>query len=168
MKYTVTVERTEHDVEVIGEGVRVNGKLLTARLEAIPQTPLRRLVLNGAARTYAMIDSGNGWEVLSGGRIRSVSIEDERMQQLRSAVGAGDRYDHGGIVKAPMPGLVMRVEVKVGQQVEPGAGVVVLEAMKMENEIRAGSAGIVSSIRVEPGQTVEKGSVLVELEPRQA
>jgi pyruvate carboxylase subunit B len=62
-----------------------------------------------------------------------------------------------------MPGLVLRLEVEVGQRVETGAGVVVLEAMKMENEIRAAGPGVVRAVHVVVGQAVEKGAPLVEL-----
>jgi pyruvate carboxylase subunit B len=64
-----------------------------------------------------------------------------------------------------MPGLVLRVNVEVGQSVDEGAGLVVLEAMKMENEIRAPSAGEITEICVEPGEVVEKGLPLVEIGP---
>jgi pyruvate carboxylase subunit B len=63
-----------------------------------------------------------------------------------------------------MPGLVVRVEVQEGQRVEAGAGLVVVEAMKMENELRAPRPGVVSRIHVKPGQTVDKGVALVTLE----
>ncbi|MBA3522410.1 MAG: acetyl-CoA carboxylase biotin carboxyl carrier protein subunit, partial [Gemmatimonadales bacterium] len=67
-------------------------------------------------------------------------------------------------LKAPMPGLVVRVQVAVGDPVAAGAGLVVLEAMKMENELRAGVAGVVRTVRVQPGEPVEKGQVLVEFD----
>jgi len=63
-----------------------------------------------------------------------------------------------------MPGLIVRVNVDVGASVEPGQGLVVMEAMKMENELRSASAGVVRAIRVAPGSVVERGMVLVELE----
>ena len=63
-----------------------------------------------------------------------------------------------------MPGLVVRVQVEAGQSVAAGAGVVVLEAMKMENELRAATAGTVRTVRVRAGEAVEKGQVLVEFE----
>jgi pyruvate carboxylase subunit B len=63
-----------------------------------------------------------------------------------------------------MPGLVVRVQVEAGQNVAAGAGVVVLEAMKMENELRATVAGTVRTVRVRAGEAVEKGQVLVEFE----
>ena len=62
------------------------------------------------------------------------------------------------------PSVVMRVEVAVGDRVEAGQGVVIVEAMKMENELKAPAAGVVSRIDVAAGQTVEKGAVLLVLE----
>jgi len=63
-----------------------------------------------------------------------------------------------------MPGLVVRVHVEPGSSVASGSGVVVLEAMKMENELRAAATGTVRAVRVKPGEAVEKGQVLVEFE----
>ena len=68
-------------------------------------------------------------------------------------------------IRAPMPGLVVKVEVAVGDAVEEGQGMAIVEAMKMENELRAEGAGVVSSIHVAPGDTVAKDEVLIELEP---
>src|SRR6266853_1523136 len=69
----------------------------------------------------------------------------------------------GGTVRAPMPGLVVRIEVAEGQQVDAGAGLVVVEAMKMENELRAPRPGTVQTVHVAVGQAVEKGASLVTL-----
>jgi pyruvate carboxylase subunit B len=63
-----------------------------------------------------------------------------------------------------MPGLVLRVQVAAGQRVAEGGGLVVLEAMKMENELKAPATGVVKAVRVSPGEAVEKGQVLVEFE----
>jgi pyruvate carboxylase subunit B len=63
-----------------------------------------------------------------------------------------------------MPGLVVRVDAQVGEQIRAGQGLVVMEAMKMENELRAQAAGTVKAVHVSPGMAVEKGTVLVELE----
>ena len=70
-----------------------------------------------------------------------------------------------GSGKAPMPGMVLRVGVEPGATVSAGQGVLVLEAMKMENEIRAGAGGIVTSVLVEAGMAVEKGTPLVAIGP---
>jgi pyruvate carboxylase subunit B len=63
-----------------------------------------------------------------------------------------------------MPGLIVRVHVEVGATVQPGQGLVVMEAMKMENELRAVAGGVVKAVRVAPGTAVERGATLVELE----
>jgi biotin carboxyl carrier protein len=67
----------------------------------------------------------------------------------------------GQVLKAPMPGKVVLVEVAVGQAVAPGDGLIVLEAMKMENEFRAAVAGTVKEVRVEAGQAVNPGDTLL-------
>jgi pyruvate carboxylase subunit B len=64
-----------------------------------------------------------------------------------------------------MPGLVVRVLVKSGDRVQPGQGLIVIEAMKMENELRATAPSVVRAVRVDAGNAVEKGAVLVEFDP---
>jgi biotin carboxyl carrier protein len=68
-------------------------------------------------------------------------------------------------IRAPMPGKVIRVEVKVGDRVNPGTGLVILEAMKMENEIKSAGTGVVEEVRVESGKAVEKGELLISIHP---
>jgi len=65
---------------------------------------------------------------------------------------------------APMPGMVVRVQVQVGDVVQPGQGLVVMEAMKMENELRATAPATVKAVIAQPGTAVEKGALLIELE----
>ena len=164
MKYSVTIDGQEQEVEVKGDEVRLNGEPFEARLISVLQTPLRQLQLAGSSRTYSMVGGRDGgWTVMAGGEIHSAVVEDERTRQLRKVTGQDERQESGGVVKAPMPGMVLRLEVEVGQTVAQGAGVAVLEAMKMENEIKAPAAGVVSAILVEAGQAVDRGAVLVEL-----
>jgi pyruvate carboxylase subunit B len=63
-----------------------------------------------------------------------------------------------------MPGLIVRIEIAAGDTVKLGQGIVIIEAMKMENELKAATVGVVSRIHVQPGQAVDKGAVLVEFE----
>ena len=163
MKYSVTVGDRTLEVEVRGDSVLVDGRAVRGRLTAIPQTPMRQLSLDGRARTFAMLRGDEGWMVQRLGETWTVGVMDERTRQLRALTGQAKRGAASGVVKAPMPGLVLRLEVEVGQRVEPGTGVVVLEAMKMENEIRAAGTGVVAAIHVVAGQAVEKGAALVEI-----
>jgi biotin carboxyl carrier protein len=164
VRYSVTVGERTVEVEVQGDTVLVEGQPISARLAAIPRTPLRQLSLDGRARTFAMLRAADGWTVQFAGEAWLVSVIDERTRQLRDLTGQGKRAAAGGVVKAPMPGLVLRVEVEVGQRVEAGTGVVVLEAMKMENEIHATRAGKIKKIYVSEGAEVRSGSELVEFE----
>ncbi len=163
MRYTVLVGEHTVQVDVRGDTILVDGAPVQARLASVPRTPLRQLAVNGRARTFAMLRADDGWEVQVAGEVWPVSVVDERTQQLRELTGQGKRGTGGGVIRAPMPGLVLRLEVEPGMRVEQGAGVVVLEAMKMENEITSPTAGVVTAVRVEAGQAVEKGVVLVEI-----
>jgi biotin carboxyl carrier protein len=103
------------------------------------------------------------YEVLVQGTLYRVNVEDERMRRLAQAA-RGFAPPSGEIaIKAPMPGLVIEVPVKKGQAVESGDVLVVLESMKMENELRAPRAGVVSQVRVQSGQSVEQHETLVAI-----
>jgi pyruvate carboxylase subunit B len=90
-------------------------------------------------------------------------VVDERTRALREMTG-GHEVEAELTVTAPMPGLVVRLEVQLGDRVKAGQGVIIVEAMKMENELKAPGDGVVARIEVEPGQAVEKGSILLVLE----
>ena len=89
---------------------------------------------------------------------------DERTRKIRDISSASAPPPGPVPLVAPMPGLVVRVRVAVGDRVEAGQGLVVMEAMKMENELRATTSGTVASVEVSAGSVVEKGALLVVLE----
>jgi pyruvate carboxylase subunit B len=90
---------------------------------------------------------------------------DERTRVIREITAASKGPAGPAPVVAPMPGLIVRVNAAVGDAVAAGQGLIVMEAMKMENELRAQAAGRVKAIAVSTGTAVEKGALLVELEP---
>ena len=81
----------------------------------------------------------------------------ERALHIRSLTSNSDRPRASPVLKAPMPGLVLRVQVEPGQTVPAGSGLVVLEAMKMENELKAAGPAVVKAVRVQAGEAVERG-----------
>jgi len=102
--------------------------------------------------------SKDTFEVSVHGRSYEVTIVDPK--RLRSGQNS-DRHQHGvAEIVAPMPGKVVRVQIEAGTTVEKGAGVVVVEAMKMQNEMKSPREGVVISINVKPGDTVNAGDVL--------
>jgi biotin carboxyl carrier protein len=164
MRYFVTIDGQTFEVDLSDRGVVVNGETLTVELSAVPGTPVRRLAVDGSSH---VVHVGNGdtrheWNFHLDGERFTATVQNERQHTIAAMTGADHRTHGPRPVKAPMPGLVVRVEVKAGDQVKAGQGVVIIEAMKMENELRAEVAGVVGKVHVAAGETVEKGTLLVE------
>jgi acetyl/propionyl-CoA carboxylase alpha subunit len=169
MKYMVSIAGQDLEVEVDGDRVTVAGRTHMATLRPIAGTPSRQLLLDGRPTVLTLRTGGRGqWTLGLGGDRWDAEVLDERTRHIRSLTAAAGPARGPTTLRAPMPGLVVRVLAEPGQEVAAGAGVVVLEAMKMENELKAPAAGIVGAVRVRPGEPVEKGQVLVELRERAA
>ncbi len=111
---------------------------------------------------YSLVHNrtGNRHEIMMSGARIEVEIIDPLALRRKSREDAGGE---GGVVKALMPGRIVRILVESGQAVEKGTGLLILEAMKMENEIQAPVDGTVDEIFVKPGDTVEGGAALVRI-----
>lgn len=165
MKYTVRIGELAHEVEVDGSHVRLDGVELEVQLAVLPGTPLYHLLLGGESWTVAAqpLEGVGRWALGVAGERVEVDVLDERTRAAQALAGTGQTPPGAATMRAPMPGLVVRVHAAPGQRVEAGAGLVVVEAMKMENELRAPHAGAVETVHVAVGQTVEKGAPLVTL-----
>ncbi|CAN5686143.1 acetyl-CoA carboxylase biotin carboxyl carrier protein subunit [soil metagenome] len=165
MLYHVTIGGRTFRVELDGEIVRVDGEeIATAQLAAFPGTAVRHLLTDGRSTTVVAHRDDDGWSLVVNGWPMHAHVVDERTRAIQAMTGQGAVAQGPKPVRAPMPGLVVRIEVDVGDDVKQGQGVVVMEAMKMENELRAESAGRVGRVLVQPGDVVQKGAVLVEFE----
>jgi biotin carboxyl carrier protein len=165
MRYFVHLGGREIEVEVDGDRVTVEGRNYQAELRRVGGTPLGQLLVDGRPRLLAVQPAARGrWLLGAAGERREIEVVDERTRHIRSLTGEVAATTGGGVLKAPMPGLVVRIQVQPGGAVAAGSGVLVLEAMKMENELRAVGPGVVRAVRVQPGQAVEKGQVLVEFD----
>jgi biotin carboxyl carrier protein len=165
MRYYVTIAGREIEVDLTGASPVVDGTPVEAHLAALPGTRTRHLLVDG--RSHALSaepgDRTGRWNIAVGAERFTADAIDERTRAIREMTGGADEVADRTLI-APMPGMVLRVEVEVGQAVKAGQGVVVVEAMKMENELRAPADGVVASISVRAGATVEKGAVLLVLE----
>jgi biotin carboxyl carrier protein len=108
--------------------------------------------------------SHEGVTVVVQGRTFDATVLDERAARLASAAAGGRPRSSESAIRAPMPGLVVAVPVEAGQQVAKGSTIVILSAMKMQNELTAPADATVKDVLVSPGQTVEQNQVLVRLE----
>jgi biotin carboxyl carrier protein len=137
-------------VRVDGEPLPVDGRL--------PASGAGSLLIGAVSYAVEVAGEGGDLHVTVDGEAFLVRVEAPGRRARSGSVAAGTA---GQRLRAPMPGKVVAVLVDVGQRVEPGAGLVVLEAMKMENEFRATAAGVVAEVPVAPGQAVNAGELLV-------
>ena len=162
MKYLVTLAGKTVEVVVDGDQVVVDGAAHRAELRPVAGTPIRNLLVDGDSWIVPIEATGRGrWLVQRRGERFEVDVVDERTWHIRNLVGGGKGHSGPAVLKAPMPGLVVRVMVEPGEQFAAGQGLVVLEAMKMENELKAAGRGVVDRVLAVPGQAVEKGAVLI-------
>lgn len=94
-----------------------------------------------------------------------VQVQTEQEARLAAALGTSSSGTGSGSLMAPMPGRVVKILVSVGERLELGAPAIIVEAMKMENELHTPRAGVVRSVAVAEGDTVDSGQLLIELEP---
>jgi len=165
MKYVVELDGRTFDVELEGASARVDGgESLVAQLDDVEGTPVYLVTVGRALhRVTARRDGARGSYVLRiDGRRYRVDALDARTRAIRDMADAS-RVPVGPVpLVAPMPGLIVRVHIAVGDAVQAGQPLVAIEAMKMENELRAPAAGTVRAVHAAPGSPVEKGALLVE------
>ena len=167
MKYVVQLNDARKAVTLGPEGVSYeDAGAVRAELSDIEGSPIRMVKIG--TRVYRVVvqrRQGRGRYTLwiDGYRFEAEAL-DERTRAIRDLSAATAGPVGPAPVRAPMPGLIVRVNVKVGDEVQAGQGLVVMEAMKMENELRATAAGTVRSVEVSPGTAVEKGALLMALE----
>ena len=165
MRYVVEVDGERTVVELSGDAVTVEGEPVEARLVDVEGTPVSLLTIG--SRVYRVIarrgDARGRYSLSVDGRRFDVEALDERAKAIRELSAASAKPTGPAPLVAPMPGMIVRVNVEVGSSVSAGQGLVVMEAMKMENELRAASAGTVKAILAQPGTAVEKGAILIEM-----
>lgn len=164
MKYITTIDNKEYIVEVIDEEhVSINGKIMEVDFESINGQPVYTMLIDGKSYEAYVYAGEEEWQVLLLGRQYPVRVEDEREKRLKSAAGGKVQESGEFHLKAPMPGLVVAIPVEENQQVEKGQVLVILESMKMQNELKSPRAGTVQRIKVKPGESVEQRQTLLSV-----
>lgn len=166
MLYFVTIGERTLEVDLTPDGVIVEGEMVQANLLEMDGTEVRSLLLGGKShRILATRKEKGRWSMHLSGTHLLARVVDERTRIIEEMTGGPEGPGGPKAMKAPMPGLVVRVEVEVGQVVGPGDGLVIVEAMKMENELKSEGEARVKAILVEEGQAVEKDQIMMEFEP---
>lgn len=162
MKYISDVNGEKYEIDIDQEDlIIVDGKTYEVDVKFLSDSGVLSLLLDNRSVEAIVEEKDDAWRVLIQGELYTVTVQDERAYRL--ARERGTHVDFGGeaVVKSPMPGLITEVLVEVGQNVVQGDKVVVLESMKMENELRTPRDGVVTHVFVDPGANVEKGQSLV-------
>jgi biotin carboxyl carrier protein len=164
-RFTALAGETTHalEIEPLGDGrwrIVIDGR---ERVVDSRQTGhgTFSLLIEHEAVELSVTSHGEEFQVVVDGRAHRLRLLDERALRRRGRTAAGDGAKE---VRAAMPGKVVAVLIQAGATVERGQGLLVVEAMKMENEIMAPRAGVVAEICVQPGQAVEKGELLARIE----
>jgi len=166
MKYFVKVNGREHEV-VIDEHsdelrVEVDGQVLDISYQEVDSLGQVAMNADGMAHAVSLDGDANSCHVVMAGYSYEIELEDERE---RAAHAAERESSGGGVVKSVMPGVVLELLVEVGDEVAERGPLLILEAMKMQNEIDSPSASRVTAVHVSKGEAVSAGQPLVTLEP---
>jgi biotin carboxyl carrier protein len=163
MKFVATVGSRTHTVDVIQDDGRYRITLgdevweVDARLTA---QGIYSLIIDGVSHVADVDDHAGECVVDVGGETYSIQVEEQTRYIIRTRGGAAGGAG-GQTLKAPLPGKITHVAVRAGDAVAAGQSLVVIEAMKMENELKATAAGTVREVRVAAGQPVNAGDVLI-------
>ena len=161
MKYITTISGKEFAIEIIDEKhISINGKVLAVDFESVNGQPVYSLIIDGKSHEGYVYPDEESWQVLLKGRLYQAAVEDEREKRLRTAAGAVSESGEFHL-KAPMPGMVVSIPVAEGDTVKKGQVLLVLESMKMQNELKSPQDGTVHRLRVKPGDKVEQKQPLL-------
>jgi len=170
MHYVAIVNGEERQVEITEVApfryrVTMDGRTLEEDAPALRDDSLSLLLGHQAYSVESEQDpGGQGENLLVRGHLVHVEVLDMRKIRLRHAQSLALTHDGPRQVTAPMPGKIVAVLVREGDQVASGQGLLVVEAMKMENELRSPKAGVVRQLAAQPGAAVEGGAVLCVVE----
>ncbi len=164
MKYYARVGSNEYEIEINRDTVTINGQEVVVDLCQSGVPELYSVLFGG--RSYDMLIEPHRFNYTITFRSEQfqVQVEDERTRRLNTGRKAPALPQGELPVRAPIPGLVVSVLVNIGDEIADGQPLVILEAMKMENEIRSLRAGIVRNVIVAQGQRVEQNEILLVIE----
>jgi len=164
MKYITTIGERDFIVEILDERrIRMDGIEYQVDFDSIADQPVYSLLIDGHSYEAFVNPSDEGWQVLMQGTLYLARVEDEREKRLRAAAQRSVTEFGEYHLKAPMPGLIVSVPISEGQEVKKGEVLVILESMKMQNELKAPRDGTVARVRVKSGDRVEQKQTLLSV-----
>ncbi len=164
MRYVTNIGEREYLIEIVDERhIILDGVAYEIDFDAVGDQPVYSLLVDGHSYEAYVYPGEEGWQVLLHGTLYPARVEDERERRLRAALGSHVAERDEYHLHAPMPGLVVSIPVREGQHVEKGDVLLVLESMKMQNELKSPRPGSVARLRVKVGDRVELRQTLLSV-----
>lgn len=164
MKYVASIGDKEYIIEILDEHhIILEGETYEVDFESVSGQPVHSLLVDGKSYEAYVYPEDKGWQVLLHGNLYLIDVEDERERRLRASLGGGPAEQGEYLLKAPMPGLVVSVPVSEGEAVAKGDVLVILESMKMQNELKSPRDGTIDRVRVKSGDSVEQRDTLLSV-----
>lgn len=158
-KFEVTIDHSEKNLQIY-----LDGESLPVEFIRLNGTNAYIFIMENRSFEFEVGRNESCYVVYHGGRLYDCYVEDERLLGMVSSIRQEAAVPSHREIRSPMPGLIVLIEVQVGDIVKAGQGLVIIEAMKMENEIKAPADAIVTEIRVKPKEAVEMNQTLLILE----
>lgn len=166
MKYIAIVDGQEFTIDINNDGsITIDEQPRDIDFRRLPSGGITSLLLDNRSVSAVIEERGDDWEVLIMGDLYSVKVQDERSYRLAQSRTKNAGVEGDAVIASPMPGIIVAVPVSEGTIVSLGDKVIILESMKMENELRAPRDGIVTFVGVTTGASVEKDQVLLTIGP---
>lgn len=167
MKYITTVLGEEYEVEILNENeISLNGQVYKIDFQSVSGEPIYSLIADGRSFQAHIFEgeSDDELEILLVGTLYNVMVENEREKRLKAAAGGASGSSGEFVLNSPMPGLIVKIPVADGDTVAKGDVLVILESMKMQNELKSPQDGTVSQVQVTEGESVEQKQMLLKVE----
>ncbi len=164
MIYNTMIGEKEYLVQILDEHhVSVDGQVFEIDFHSVSDQPVYSMLVNGKSFEAHISQVESSWQVLLLGHLFTANVEDERERRLRLQNNSTVIEKAEFVLKSPMPGLIVSVHVEEGQNVVKGEVLVVLESMKMQNELRTPRDGTVTRLRIKPGDSLELNQVIMSV-----
>jgi biotin carboxyl carrier protein len=166
MKYITIIDGQEYQVELLEDGqVEINERVYQVDLQEVDGQRVFTVLVDGRSFEATLTSENDHLDVIIQGARYQAEVIDEHAMLLRQAGGESTGLTGDYKLEAPMPGLVIKVPLAVGDEVGEGDVLLILESMKMQNELRSPQAGVVKAVNVKAGDNVEKREVMIVLGP---
>ncbi|MCP4581810.1 MAG: biotin/lipoyl-binding protein [candidate division Zixibacteria bacterium] len=168
MIYDVKVDEKDYKLEIVEEAkslkVSLNGRTIKLDNHKSVIGQLTMFLQENQPIELELSRDNGVYDCWLNSRLARCEVIDEKTAKFAKLMGVTAGASKTKVLKAPMPGLIVNIEVEVGQEVAKGDGLIIIEAMKMENELKASQAGKIKHIKIINGQAVEKNQVMIEFE----